>query len=656
MNYNNENEFLSLAIKLGEEILKKTEITECGLAWKKSSFEYPDRKIMDYSTDLYAGISGISFFFHELYLYTKDDRYLEVTKESANWVIQHCKQNPTINYAFYTGKLGVCWLLAQIYKSTGEQYFLKQALELALSCAEDFLSPDQITDNGYFEGRAGSLLALLQLYYILQEEEILRYINMFIDKLVRDIRIGPAGISWVSNKNHIKPLLSCGYGNSGIAFVFLELGKYFNNPSFFWIAEQAIAYENSNYRKDLTNWPDYRKEIITAEDLKKFRYEFENSNIDFFLMPGDKLSLADGIVGIGLTRFSAYEIVKKTCYYDDIHHVLSKLEPDINNHTESFENRLELAIFYYQAYQKLKQYSFFEEASIIVKENSGKYLNHDIDCSLFKGKSGLAYLALLLSQNGSKSSIFMPSINQKCSNKINQEKYPMIFLKKEELIKTCLRTRFYRTLALIEKICPQSFQAFLISINDPVVLIDAEKFKEFISRQNNEILNDCFGFEYEKYLLEMDIKSNILLHMEEVINIENMQYLYNLPENQFIKTKLKLNPYARIVRSGWDWISIIDKQTNKPIHFSDNLQKEKGEFFNLIIPVSEANTVYEKSLSEVANLLVEDLREPKSIKKIVDEFLEAFEIESNDEIPVIKKLAMDYIDRFVEEGILVIDI
>jgi len=647
MNEKIENEFLSIAIKLADEILQTSEKDEFGLKWKTITFEYPDKYKQDYSIDLYSGVSGISFFFLELFKKTNTIKYLDTAIQSANWVIDSNKKNQNNNYAFYTGALGVCCLLAQIYWMTGEPTYLNHAIEFAIPGSDNFLEENYYTNNGFFEGRSGSLLALLSIYEITQKEEILEHIDKFIGKLIQDIKIRPEGISWVSRNLNIKPLAGFGFGNAGIAYVFLELGKYLNNPAFFSIAEKAIEYENSLWDNHLQNWPDFRKEIANASDFINFKEELRNENLDFFIKPEDDISLVNGTAGIGLTRLQAYQVLKKQMYLDDFNKALSKIEQTNCKKNNGIEENTSKIIFYYRASQVLNDKSYFEKAQQLLKhiieDNDNK-----LDCSLFGGKSGIAYLAMLLSDNSPISSIFLPSNESKSISKISSERYPNINIQMAELKEICFKNRFNRTFVLIEKIDNPFLKDDLRTVN----FNDTYNFKVFIERSKNEQLKDCFNLEYEKYSMEIAIQNTALLHIKEALYLEDIQFLFNLQDDQFQNIVLILNPEARIIKTCWDWISPINPETNEPIHFTDNLNNEKAEFDNLIYPISELNSIKEKKLTVLGSLIAGIFENPKIIKKAIDEILNAFEIESDDEIPVIKKMAVDYIYKYIEEGIL----
>jgi hypothetical protein len=652
MKNNNENEFLSLAIKLAGEIILDSEKSESGLKWKTLVFEYPDKYQLDYLVDLFSGVSGISLFFLELYRKTDNNKYLDIAKESADWVINYCKDKKGINYAFYTGNLGVCWLLAQIYKTTGENSYLKQAIEFASPCSDVFLDANYYANNCLFEGRAGSLIALLHIYDISQQEEVLVLIDKFIDKLIRDIQIRPNGITWLDNNLYIKPLLCYGYGTSGIAQVFLELGAFFNNPTFFQIAEQALAYENSNWNKDFKNWPDFKKDILNARDYRQFKEELTNGNIAFFTHPSENISFANGTIGLGFVRLRALELFKNSTYQIDIDNIISKIKKDLYNQS-IMDGNLGKAIFYYHVSGILNNNDFYEEAIKILKENVKEFSNQVQDCSLFNGKAGLAYLALLLSDQESNSSIFFPIIENKCKVKLDCIKYPTINIDIPKLNEISFKNRFNKTFVLIEKLYSNAWVEYS-KAQENKHFSGIGLFQKFISEHGNEQLKDCFQYELEKYQLEIAIESKTLLHFNEILHGEKLQNIYSLSDEKFLEVELFLNPSAKTIATGWDWVSETDNETGKPVHFADNLEKEKGEIETLIYPTSGYLTIQEKSLSVLSSLTLEIFKEPTTIKSSMEDFLDAFEIENDEEIPQIRKMAMDYICMFLEKGVLMI--
>jgi len=105
----NDIQLLKKAVEIGDELLKMAKTDKNGKFWLTTNGKVTG--IL--SEDLYGGSTGIAYYLCELYKTTGDERYLKYATAAANWIIEYTKQNPTPqSYAFYPGQqYGSCFFL-----------------------------------------------------------------------------------------------------------------------------------------------------------------------------------------------------------------------------------------------------------------------------------------------------------------------------------------------------------------------------------------------------------------------------------------------------------------------------------------------------------------------------------------------------------------
>src|SRR5699024_2674310 len=127
--------------------------------------------------------------------------------------------------------------------------------------------------NDLITGVSGTLLGLLHLYNVSEKDWVLDKIAIFVNYLIKQMKHAEDGIYWDINYRHAKPLCGFAHGTSGIGYVFLELGYYFENKAFYNIAEQAFRLKMPNTTRVKKTGRilelDIAKNIIKPHILKK---------------------------------------------------------------------------------------------------------------------------------------------------------------------------------------------------------------------------------------------------------------------------------------------------------------------------------------------------------------------------------------------------
>jgi hypothetical protein len=233
------------------------------------------------------GLTGISFFFLELYRTTADPAFLEEIEKQLASLEQYHRSNPTNNYTLFAGRSGIIYLYLEVYRATNNTRYLERSADLL----REYLSKKCysfvfINNDGLFDGLAGILLLLLQLFLELKDPALIQPMETIVLSLIHHLYIGTNTIHVGTLTGKHQPKFGIAKGPAGIAFVFCELGRLSSNPVFDEIATGLLNYEDAFWLPTLSG----------------SRSELQH------------LSLTDGICGAALTRLYVSRQIKNAEY------------------------------------------------------------------------------------------------------------------------------------------------------------------------------------------------------------------------------------------------------------------------------------------------------------------------------------------------------
>ena len=87
------------------------------------------------------------------------------------------------------------WLLGRCYAQTGDANWWEQAMQIATTGLEGFLQSSHTADDLY-HGRSGALLALLLLYEIRADEQLIGLMEQVTTQLLKRLMLHQDGICW----------------------------------------------------------------------------------------------------------------------------------------------------------------------------------------------------------------------------------------------------------------------------------------------------------------------------------------------------------------------------------------------------------------------------------------------------------------------------
>src|ERR1043166_7289519 len=312
------------AIRIGDELLTKADYHAYGTSWQTLALDPTDSKrlIWQTSASIYRGVAGMALFFLELHKHVRHNRYLHAAIAGMRWAEHYCHYTPPDSYAFLSGRVGVAYAMAQIAGVTGEHRFIDRALHLVQPASSTLFSSTTAAD--VINGTAGMVLGLLHLYDASGAQWLLDIIDAGIQRLLQQACFGPQGVYWDRSPQIIRGLCGFSHGAAGIGWGFLALGQYFHNAAFFWLAEQAFAYESVCYNVPQQNWPDFRKGIYEPADYEQHHAAYVAGDRIFFTAGSDINTWCHGAAGIGLSRLQAYTLIPKACYKLDAENAIAK--------------------------------------------------------------------------------------------------------------------------------------------------------------------------------------------------------------------------------------------------------------------------------------------------------------------------------------------
>ncbi len=205
-------------------------------------------------TELYSGLSGISWFLAELYNETKDPIILHTLNGALNTILSNLSSNQLNNYGYYSGKIGVGFTLWRIGKKLQRDELMNIGIGLVKSVKKDSLQEHEID---IISGAAGSISALLRLYYQTSDNDFLELANRCGEFLLEKAIIESDTYCWMTvDPNYA--LTGFSHGASGIASALLELYAATKKDAFWYASMGGYEYEKKWYSEQVKNWPDLR--------------------------------------------------------------------------------------------------------------------------------------------------------------------------------------------------------------------------------------------------------------------------------------------------------------------------------------------------------------------------------------------------------------
>ncbi len=646
------------AVRIGDELAAKAIRDGRMLYWKTAGMDRLGNRMWTQSERIYDGGSGIALFFLELYSQTGLERFLDIALRAMEWVSLHSERNPTDQYGFYSGRMGVAYCSTKFFATTNDTDFLGIASSVARS-STSFLSSNSLCSDLLY-GTAGTILGLLHVHSATKEEWIVEQINLFVGHMLGCMNQGMNGLFWDRSFLNAKGLCGFAHGAAGIGFVFLELGHYFQNESFYWIAEQAFNYENFHYNGQSRNWPDYRKGIYNSHDAEQHKNAYARGDISCFYEYGDMNAWCHGAAGLGMARLWGYDLLRKASYKDDVERAIDQTslkDLDVDGSKMNFilcHGAIGNAMLFLEAYRVLNESQYLEmseEIALKCIERKGDQLLYGAevdqilreDTSLFLGQTGVGYFYLVLAGSKQNPSILAPRCNN-VSLTILTNVYPSLVISDTEMKKRTLEVSFPKSVAIVEKIASGLLEQFLLA-KPPT----REGFVDLIARDLPAIhgglcLKDAVTWEEQIARLGESTENYSLLYIRNLYLTDRALSVTSLEDQTFLQLEMSLNEDASLVQTRWDW--------GNESNFLDNLSTEPAIHHYVILALPEG--VATTKLNEQTFALLQSFSgSPTIVKSTAHHFMELFGFSEDDYAPV-ERFVIDQAKSALASRILVL--
>ncbi|MEQ9441161.1 MAG: lanthionine synthetase LanC family protein [Cyclobacteriaceae bacterium] len=612
-----EHKLLQEAIRIGDQLVRESRVDRHGRYWKTADQVGKETRWAEH-TCLYNGVSGIALFLLILYQQTQEERFLNAALEALEWA-EHRSDSENGSSALLTGRLSLPFVWLRAHQVLGDNHALTQALT-----GTHRLLPQEHANMAaeYINGISGTVIALLHLHHATQDGRILQELDRCVDQLLSMVQYHPEGIYWDRSGLHIRGLCGFSHGASGVGYAFLELGHYFQNPAFFWIAEEAFRYERAYYHPEIKNWPDFRKSALTEEDERTFSAAYHRGDLNFFTQGAAMNAWCHGAAGIGLSRLRAYEWLEKRIYHDEALWSLEKTaETDLSSEGSATftlcHGRGGNADIFVEAYQVLGDARYWHQAQQVaavalrfrqqkVYRSGTRYEGED--ASLFNGNAGIGYFYLRTLFPREVPSILAPKQAAIYSGSLHSEGCATLALSQAEVQERLVARRFPRTLHLIKAIGEHKVQH---SCASQFPMYRRSHWQDLVSQQVNNLpltlrekLLDAWKLEDTRAALDEHIVSNALLQYKQQEKIKDAVRLLSLKDSALAKEKLCLDTDVALLTTSWDW-------SHTATHWENSLQKPAGDYAILLNPTLEG--IQEHPLNAFVHTLFEAFVNEKTV-------------------------------------------
>ncbi len=249
---NTANNLCDSAVILGEDI-----------TWDNIVY-YDDNtwKLAPMGLELYDGLAGIAVFFASLCKTCLTEKYQKIFKLTCNKLFAYTDQNrdfiqgtQTNNSGLLKGEGSILYAYLLLYKITGEQKFFFYAEKHYMHFEKVLLQYENVD---YLSGSAGAVIVLVKMYAETNHRKYLDAAAFLGEKIWERVKKQTYGYG-IEREDGGLPLAGMAHGTSGYLMAYAYLLENVNEIKYRNRIEELLAYENSLYNSENSNWKDLRK-------------------------------------------------------------------------------------------------------------------------------------------------------------------------------------------------------------------------------------------------------------------------------------------------------------------------------------------------------------------------------------------------------------
>ncbi|ASK29768.1 hypothetical protein CEY12_06450 [Chryseobacterium sp. T16E-39] len=591
--------------EISEFLLSKTQQDENGFFWDTIYHDNDTGKLsFTFNPSLWNGTGGIAWFFLVLYENYGEKQYLLTAEGAFAKIYHHSTHHKILNPSLYDGICGSIYLGLELFGVTGKELYLQQALDLYEMYRSKILSEET---EDLLIGISGILITVCTLYHFTQDQKLYDDIIILINTLLEKALVAESGIKWGKNQLSMDSLCGFSHGNSGIAFCLLQLGKYFNNDEFIWMAEQAFLYEDLYYNSSKNNWMDLRWE----ESKNQLPDLFEWNKNTFLPEDFDLNAWAHGACGIGTARISAFNRTRNPVYKKDCIKVFERCKNDIMTRTKRnhilFSGYGGLSDFLLQYNQVFANKEALHLATEIVLEglNKSREHNHSAwgiqnneDLGLMTGTAGIGLSLLMMIKGKTVNSILHPElpVNEPGTGRI---------LKAFKVKKTFFNLYYPKTLKALKTI---------IQLKDSIY--DSEVIEEFgntllniiedLPKKDRVYISDIHQLETAQIKIRKKHKGALCFQTRLIILKEELADLLKNDKSDLQGKRFIGTPFIEVYESKWNW-----KEEN-------HKDSDAGKYYNVLYSTDQE--MFHLVLNSFSATILQLLKNPLSIEELTEYF------------------------------------
>lgn len=648
-------------VRIGDMLLNEAKTEFNGIYWETISLNNIDKNRETYAKEynLYKGVSGICLFLVELHIVTNEKKYLEAAEQGMHWVVNSKLFSEDNSYSLFTGRMGVAIVQLRLYEVTSNQLYLEQALTIA----KESFSFNWCSLYELINGLSGCLLALIHIHAATQNEEVLKLIEIYTEKLILSMKSVDKGLFWDTSSAQTSSLCGLSHGVSGIAYVFLELGYYLGNNTFYEFSFQAFIYENQHYDINKQNWLDLRNTIDEQTHPAEYLEAYDRGDSRMFFQTDQMNAWCHGAAGIGLSRALAYERIPKAgIYLQDFFRAINKtiytnvLNDDLRSPTlcHGSGGNADLFIEAFSLFKEERYLKYAQKVALKIlekKSETGFYLSgtpYEVeDLSLFLGTSGVGHFFLRILTLGKTPSILALKVKTKITNspiennsvlRLDLINYKISFFK----------INFIRTYTILNALNEDSMIKFLNDLNDPLeYYTDWNKFvmnSIKTTKKGKLVLQESYNFEVLKITLNKLIGSNSLIAYKKKMILMDAERINNNSDSSFLKRKLTIDNNIILIATKWNWdISNVN-------YWKHNLNLKPNKFYYLTIPTHKGTNDW--LISEFSKKILHLFEFTVFVNDVVKTLKEDIDFEGNSS-DILETIIIEQIKVMINAGWLI---
>ncbi|MEL7160886.1 MAG: lanthionine synthetase LanC family protein [Bacteroidota bacterium] len=612
--------------------------------------------------NIYSGTAGILLLLLRV-SQQHSGKYNTFLKRAANHFSKHYHESDKSDSSFYTGQLGIIYVLGNI----GKHLDHKQLIDFCRQQLGQITLTEKIDD--LLSGTAGTITGMLNVLPLVENERmILDTVTQTILHLFSKGEFSADGLHWCRNLQTVRPQCGMAHGNAGIAYLFQSISHLFAVKELEHAARSVINYENALYNQDFQNWPDLRMYYHSQTQFDQIAKLYVTGKDDFFYAEKDMNAWCYGATGIGLQRIAAYRETGHPEYLVDVKRAREKILAGLKNKEQIVDHQLkyddpfydtdkavspEMVETIYPSYTLchgigaeidfLLEYALLKEQekdyqraislareSIEQRQRTGFHQagfraeGNFSDNSLLVGKAGIGYTYLRLLHPTETPSILLP-IEYKTGKPTLQKIKPWPSTTK--FLREVFVKRFRRTIYVADQLSPSFLEENLF--NDFAVLTDRpfekmqEKITELLKLISDEsqraALEEIARLESTKWTLDQTRKSDALLCVKDQMPVFKKDVIANWSPEQINQQIIVTDEETHLLRLQYHW-PVKNRTT-----WQDNLAGNTKE--NYVALRQSAVGTTETSLNKLVFVLLNHLSkysEPISVNDFLEDFLKKF--------------------------------